>query len=92
MQTDRATLVRELKELMVTELKLRKAPADIKEDAPLFGPDGLGIDSLDGLQLGLGAEQKYGIKIAIDTPEGKAALGSVNALADYITRVQSSAK
>lgn len=33
---------------MVTELKLRKAPADIKDDAALFGPDGLGIDSLDG--------------------------------------------
>ncbi|MEP7126707.1 MAG: phosphopantetheine-binding protein [Byssovorax sp.] len=92
MENDRATLVRDLKQLMVTELKLQKAPADIKDDAPLFGPDGLGIDSLDSLQLGSSAELKYGIKIPIETDEGKAALGSVNALADYIMRTQSAAK
>ena len=84
MDTQKQTLIADLKQFMITELNLRKQPADIKDDAKLFGPQGLGIDSLDGLQLGLAAEQRYSIKIPIESDEGKGALASVSSLADYI--------
>jgi acyl carrier protein len=81
-------LVKDLKGFMVSELKLKRGVDDIKDDAQLFGPDGLGIDSLDGLSLGVAAETRYGIKIDPTSDEGKAALSSVNALADHIMKVQ----
>ena len=57
---------RELKQLMVTELNLEgKAPADIDDAAPLFG-EGLGLDSLDALQLAMSVEERFGVRI----PEG----------------------
>jgi len=81
-------LIADLKQFMITELKLRKQAADIKDDAQLFGPEGLGIDSLDGLQLGLAAEQRYSVKIPVDSDAGKNALASVSSLADYIIAQQ----
>ena len=84
MDTQKQTLIADLKQFMITELNLRKQASDIQDDAKLFGPEGLGIDSLDGLQLGLAAEQRYSIKIPIESDEGKGALASVSSLADYI--------
>lgn len=82
-----ATEVRkQLKELMVSELNLEgKSPSDIDDAAPLFG-DGLGLDSLDALQLAMSVEEKFGVRI----PEGDEArpiFASVNALVDHIVRV-----
>ena len=78
---------RELKELMVTELNLEgKSPADIDDGAPLFG-EGLGLDSLDALQLAMSVEERFGVRI----PEGDEArpiFASVNALVDHIVRVK----
>jgi len=57
---------RELKELIVRELKLEgKDPASIDDEAPLFG-EGLGLDSLDALQLAMSIEEHFGVRI----PEG----------------------
>ncbi len=74
---------RELKDLMIAELNLAgKQPADIDDAAPLFGA-GLGLDSLDALQLAMVVEEKFGVKI----PEGepaRAIFASVNALAAHI--------
>ncbi|MBK8259134.1 MAG: hypothetical protein IPK82_41565 [Polyangiaceae bacterium] len=78
----------ELKELIVKELNLEgKSPADIDDAAPLFGA-GLGLDSLDALQLAMSVEEKFGVRI----PEGDEArkiFASVNALADHIVAVKS---
>lgn len=74
-----------LKELMVEELNLEgKTPADIDDAAPLFG-GGLGLDSLDALQLAMSVEERFGVRI----PEGDEArpiFASVDALAAYITK------
>lgn len=83
---DRTALIADLKSFMIAELGLKRGADDIKADAPLFGPDGLGIDSLDGLQLGLAAEKKYGIKVDPESDQGRAALASLNALADHIEK------
>ena len=76
-----ANVRQQLKELMVTELNLEgKSPADIDDAAPLFG-DGLGLDSLDALQLAMSVEERFGVKI----PEGAEArpiFASVDALVD----------
>jgi len=74
---------RPLKELMVSELNLEgKTPADIDDAGPLFG-EGLGLDSLDALQLAMAVEERFGVKI----PEGDEArpiFASVNAIVDHI--------
>jgi len=82
---EKDTLVDELKVLIIKNLKLQDiAPADIDTAAPLFG-DGLGLDSIDALELVVGLEKTYGIRIP-DEDVGKEAFASVNALADYVLR------
>jgi acyl carrier protein len=87
---DSATLRSEIKSLIVTELNLAgKDPASIDDDAALFG-DGLGLDSLDALQLAISIEEKFGVRI----PEGDAArpiFRSVSALATYIAAERATA-
>jgi len=77
----------ELKELIVKELNLEgKSPSEIDDAAPLFGA-GLGLDSLDALQLAMSVEEKFGVRI----PEGDEArkiFASVNALADHIVQAK----
>ena len=75
-------LVADLKTLIVTRLKMEMAPADIDAAAPLFG-EGLGLDSIDALELVVGIERQYGIRIA-DAEMGKTAFASLNALAAFI--------
>ncbi|KYF52965.1 phosphopantetheine-binding protein [Sorangium cellulosum] len=74
-----------LKELMVEELNLEgKTPADIDDAAPLFG-EGLGLDSLDALQLAMSVEERFGVRI----PEGDEArpiFASVDALVAHILK------
>jgi len=80
-----AALVEELKELIIKNLKLEDiTPKDIDASAPLFG-GGLGLDSIDALELVVGLEKTYGIRIP-DEDVGKEAFASVNALADYVTK------
>jgi acyl carrier protein len=79
-----------LKELMIAELNLEgKTPADIDDAAPLFG-EGLGLDSLDALQLAMSVEERFGVRI----PEGEEArsiFASVDALVDHIVRARAAA-
>lgn len=72
----------DLKKLIISRLKMDIQPSDIKDDAPLFG-EGLGLDSIDALELVVGIEKQYGIRIA-DAEMGKQAFGSVNALAAFL--------
>jgi acyl carrier protein len=82
---DPADIRQRLKELMVAELNLEgKVPSDIDDAAPLFG-SGLGLDSLDALQLAMSVEETFGVRI----PEGDEArpiFASVDALVDHIAR------
>jgi acyl carrier protein len=82
-RVDKAELVARLKELIVEGLKLVDlAPADIKEEDALFG-EGLGLDSLDALELALIVEENFGVTIP-DEDVGRNAFQSVSVLADYI--------
>jgi acyl carrier protein len=82
-----AQLRTELKRLIVVELNLRgRDPETIEDDAPLFG-GGLGLDSLDALQLAMVIEEKLGVRI----PEGEEARSifkSVRTIADHVAKVR----
>lgn len=76
-------LVLELKNLIIGTLKLEDiAPNDIEDDAPLFG-EGLGLDSIDALELVVALEKKYGVSIP-DSEVGKKVFRSVNALVEFV--------
>jgi acyl carrier protein len=76
-----------IKRALLEELDLRgRTEADIEDDAPLFGA-GLGLDSLDALQLAMAIEERFGVSV----PEGEASrsiFASVNAIAEHITRAK----
>lgn len=77
-------LVEELKKEIIDVLNLEgMTPADIDENAPLFG-EGLGLDSIDALELIVLMEKNYGIKLA-NANEGKEIFKSINVMAEYIT-------
>lgn len=72
-----------LKQQIIESLNLQgMEPKDIDDNAPLFG-DGLGLDSIDSLELMVLLERNYGIKIE-DAREGRKVLSSVQSMADYI--------
>lgn len=74
-----------LKEQIIEALNLQDMQAsDIADDAPLFG-DGLGLDSIDSLELIVLLERNYGIKLE-DPKESRNVLSSVNAMAAYIEK------
>jgi len=73
----------ELKKQIIEELKLEDIkPGDIQDDAPLIG-DGLGLDSIDALELVVLLEKYHGVKI-MDEEVGKKVLASVNSMAEFI--------
>lgn len=77
-----------LKAQIIEQLNLEDlTPADIQDDAPLFGDQGLGLDSIDALEFIVLLDTNYGIKIS-DPSEGKEIFHSVNTLADYISKHQ----
>jgi acyl carrier protein len=76
-----------IKGLLVTELNLKgRDPATIEDDAPLFGA-GLGLDSLDALQLAMTIEEKLGVRIP-EGDEARAIFKSVRAIADHVAKVR----
>ena len=77
-------LILELKAKILEALKLQDmAPEDIDADAPLF-KDGLGLDSIDALELMLLLEKNYGIKLK-SPAEGKEIFKSVRTMAEYVS-------
>ena len=77
-------LVNEIKELIITSLNLEDMKlSDIDENAPLFS-DGLGLDSVDALELGLAVQKKYGLVLDSKTANLKEIFFSVSSLAKYI--------
>ena len=77
-------LILELKQRILEALNLEEmTPDDIDTDAPLFGEDGLGLDSIDALELIVLIEKRYGIKLA-SPAEGKAIFKSVRTIAEFV--------
>lgn len=78
-------LKKDLKEMLVKDLKLQDVnPDEIGDEDPLF-EEGLGLDSLDAVELVVLINKHYDIQIQ-DMEEGRVAFASINALADYITQ------
>jgi acyl carrier protein len=82
-----AGLRSELKRLIVAELNLKgRDPETIEDDAPLFGT-GLGLDSLDALQLAMVIEEKLGVRIP-EGEEARAVFRSVRTIAQHVAKVR----
>jgi acyl carrier protein len=80
-------LIQKLKEEIIEVLNLEEMePGDIDADAPLFG-EGLGLDSIDALELIVLLEKNYGIRIE-DPKDGRKIFFSVRTMAEYITEHQ----
>ncbi|MGC2424438.1 MAG: phosphopantetheine-binding protein [Nitrospirota bacterium] len=73
-----------LKKLIIQRLKLQMEPEAIDDDAPLFG-EGLGLDSIDALELVVGLEQEFGVQVP-DEAVGREAFASINALAEFVLK------
>jgi acyl carrier protein len=84
-----SVLTSEIKQLLVAELNLSgRDPTAIADEAPLFGEGGLGLDSLDALQIAMLVEERFGVRV----PEGDEArpiFRSVSALAEFIEHTKS---
>jgi acyl carrier protein len=76
-----------LKALVVETLMLQVAAAEIGDEQPLFGPGGLGLDSVDALQLVVMLDKQYGLKLT-DTEVAQQVLGSVASMAAAVERHQ----
>jgi acyl carrier protein len=74
----------DIKRLIVDVLQLEDTtPADIDVEAPLFG-DGLGLDSIDALELGVAIQRRYGVVLSANSEENRRHFASVRALASMV--------
>jgi len=74
----------QIKELIIDALKLEDIKTeDIVDSEPLFG-EGLGLDSIDALELGVALRKKFGIRFSSDNADNKKHFASVDALAAYV--------
>ena len=78
------TLIAEVARLIVQALNLEVAPAEIAPDQPLYG-EGLGLDSIDILEIALVVSKHYGVQLRADSEENGRIFGSLRQLVDYIT-------
>jgi len=83
-----AKLKREIKVLLIETIKIPDiTPEDIMDDSPLFG-EGLGLDSIDSLEIVLALQQKYGVRIDDQNP-ARFILQSVDTIADFVQKERS---
>ena len=79
-------LIAELKQKVVEALNLEELSAEeINENTPLFGADGLGLDSIDALELIVLLDKEYGIRLS-DPKQGKEIFYSITTMAEYIQK------
>ena len=78
-----ADLRTRIKEMMVKNLTLQITTDQIADDAPLFGPNGIGLDSIDALELAVGLEKNFGVSVPNSEIATKV-LRNVNSIHDYI--------
>jgi len=72
-----------IKDMMVENLMLRTPREEIADDLPLFGPDGLGLDSIDALELVVSLEKHFGVTVP-NSDVAKNALATVETIAGYV--------
>lgn len=82
---DVANVRRDLATLITKALGLEVLPEEIDMDTPLYG-EGLGLDSIDILEIALVIAKEYGIQIKADSEENKVIFSSLNALAEFVVR------
>lgn len=78
---------REFAQFLVSVLNLENVqPDDIAPEAPLFSHEdaGLGLDSIDALEIALGVQQKYGVELRADDEDNRRIFSSLRALAGYV--------
>ena len=80
-----ADLQREVAELMIECLNLEVTADQIPPDAPLYG-DGLGLDSIDVLEVALVVSKRYGLQLRADSADNQHIFSSLRSLSDYIAR------
>jgi len=73
----------QIKEMMVENLMLKVPKEEIADDLPLFGPNGLGLDSIDALELVVSLEKKFGVTVP-NSETARVALATVNSIAEYV--------
>lgn len=84
LMTDPTELKTQIKRLLVEDLMLQITPEEIGDGQPLFGPGGIGLDSVDALQLVVALEKHYGLKIS-DPEAARGTLQNVNSIASAVT-------
>ena len=80
---DTAALAREIAELIVEALNLELPPSQIDPEAPLYG-EGLGLDSIDILEIALVVSKRYGVQLRADSEDNEKIFRSLRRLAEYI--------
>jgi len=81
----------QIKELIISALELEDVkPENIADSEPLFGT-GLGLDSIDALELGVALKKKFGVKFSAENADNKKHFASVDALAAYIETARKAA-
>lgn len=80
------TFAREMATVVVEALNLEQASATVDVDASLFGDDGLGLDSIDILELALVVSKKYAIELRADDQNNMQIFASIRALADHVDK------
>lgn len=84
-----ADIAVDIKQMIIDELELEDIEVDdIDTDAPLFG-DGLGLDSIDALELGLALQKRFNVKIDANSEQNKMHFYSVATLRDFVLAQQS---
>jgi len=76
-------LRRQIKEMLVKNLMLQTTPDEIADNLPLFGAGGLGLDSIDALELVVSMEKNFGVGVP-NSEVARTALQTVNSIHDYI--------
>jgi acyl carrier protein len=72
-----------IKEMMVENLMLKVSKEEIGNNLPLFGPEGLGLDSIDALELVVSLEKKFGVTVP-NSETARKALATVESIAEYV--------
>lgn len=86
-----ADLRRQIKEMLVKNLMLQTTADQITDEMPLFAPGGLGLDSIDALELAVSLEKTFGVRVP-NSEIAATALRNVNTIHDYVLEQRGSAR